>query len=444
MVLHRVRREVQLLAIALGGQAPGDQLGDLPLAFRQPVGAGDQRGQLRPARRLDGDGHVRLAERARPHDRPAGRGWCAPGARPRRPARARTATARTTDGRPWRGAELVEPAVGGGVRPRGRAAASSTRNPVSATAASRSLERALQRRPAQPVGELRGEPGDALQLAGAEVRRAEPAQQRERAPGAVGVGQHGAQLVLEAGRPAQLALAHASSSRPWVAPLRLATGCRRRPGPGTSCGPARRARSRAGAARSATGRPSSTSSPVGSSVAGSSKRTQIPSNGAARRSLRVAARHHSCTEAQGIHSRSKHPGSWDWPAVSATRSSRACTPPPARPRRCTLCSRTPSTAPTPTPSWPSSSRTPRCSATRRPRRPRPRRDPAGHRARLGAAAAGPIEVVATLPGDGLALTHARWRLELDGGELAGRGTIVSRRQPDGSWLVVLDNPMSPD
>src|SRR5690242_10266102 len=50
-----------------------------------------------------------------------------------------------------------------------------------------------------------------------------------------------------------------------------------------------------------------------------------------------------------------------------------------------------------------------------------------------------IQVLATVPGDGLVMTHARWRLD----ELAGRGTIVSRRQPDGSWLIVLDNPLSP-
>jgi ketosteroid isomerase-like protein len=27
--------------------------------------------------------------------------------------------------------------------------------------------------------------------------------------------------------------------------------------------------------------------------------------------------------------------------------------------------------------------------------------------------------------------------------VTGRGTMVSRRQPDGTWRIVLDNPMSP-
>ncbi len=49
-----------------------------------------------------------------------------------------------------------------------------------------------------------------------------------------------------------------------------------------------------------------------------------------------------------------------------------------------------------------------------------------------------IEVVGKLEADGLALTHARWQL----GEMSGYGTIVSRRQPDGGWLIVLDNPLS--
>ena len=58
------------------------------------------------------------------------------------------------------------------------------------------------------------------------------------------------------------------------------------------------------------------------------------------------------------------------------------------------------------------------------------------------------EVVGMLEGNGIAMTHARWALEAYDPkgrplELAGRGTIVSRRQPDGSWLIVLDNPLSP-
>jgi uncharacterized protein (TIGR02246 family) len=59
------------------------------------------------------------------------------------------------------------------------------------------------------------------------------------------------------------------------------------------------------------------------------------------------------------------------------------------------------------------------------------------------------EVVGKLEGDGLALIHAHWALEgsaPDGQalELAGRGTIVSRRQSDGTWLIVLENTQSPE
>ena len=54
-----------------------------------------------------------------------------------------------------------------------------------------------------------------------------------------------------------------------------------------------------------------------------------------------------------------------------------------------------------------------------------------------------IEVVRKLQSDGLALTHAHWRISGTDLELEGHGSIVSRRQPDGTWLIVLDNPVSP-
>ena len=58
------------------------------------------------------------------------------------------------------------------------------------------------------------------------------------------------------------------------------------------------------------------------------------------------------------------------------------------------------------------------------------------------------EVVEKLEGDGLAITHARSALRRSDGsgqtiELAGRATIVSRRQRDGSWLIVLENTLRP-
>jgi uncharacterized protein (TIGR02246 family) len=59
-----------------------------------------------------------------------------------------------------------------------------------------------------------------------------------------------------------------------------------------------------------------------------------------------------------------------------------------------------------------------------------------------------LEVVKKLQSDDLALTHGRWNLvgtDAEGASvaLAGSGTIVSRRQPDGRWLIVLDDPMAP-
>lgn len=52
----------------------------------------------------------------------------------------------------------------------------------------------------------------------------------------------------------------------------------------------------------------------------------------------------------------------------------------------------------------------------------------------------------TLRAGELALTHGRWQLTLvDAGsriELGGLGTMVSRRSADGTWHIVLDDPLT--
>jgi uncharacterized protein (TIGR02246 family) len=54
-------------------------------------------------------------------------------------------------------------------------------------------------------------------------------------------------------------------------------------------------------------------------------------------------------------------------------------------------------------------------------------------------------VVKKLETDGLALTHGRWSLSVTErghrSELSGLGTMVSRRGPDGTWRIVLDDPL---
>lgn len=51
-------------------------------------------------------------------------------------------------------------------------------------------------------------------------------------------------------------------------------------------------------------------------------------------------------------------------------------------------------------------------------------------------------------GEGLALLHGQWSMKgtaPDGAEIRmeGRNTEVVRRQPDGRWLFVIDNPFAP-
>jgi ketosteroid isomerase-like protein len=56
------------------------------------------------------------------------------------------------------------------------------------------------------------------------------------------------------------------------------------------------------------------------------------------------------------------------------------------------------------------------------------------------------EVVHKTHSDGLAVTHGRWTMTGSAGdermEMSERGTMVARRQPDGTWRIVFDNPSS--
>jgi len=59
-----------------------------------------------------------------------------------------------------------------------------------------------------------------------------------------------------------------------------------------------------------------------------------------------------------------------------------------------------------------------------------------------------LETVAAYESGGLALLHGRWSRKgkgPDGSEIhvSGRNSEVVRRQPDGSWLFIIDNPFTP-
>jgi len=46
--------------------------------------------------------------------------------------------------------------------------------------------------------------------------------------------------------------------------------------------------------------------------------------------------------------------------------------------------------------------------------------------------------------EGIAVLHASWTYHLGENAIAGLSTEVVRRQPDGSWLFVIDEPRTPD
>jgi uncharacterized protein (TIGR02246 family) len=46
--------------------------------------------------------------------------------------------------------------------------------------------------------------------------------------------------------------------------------------------------------------------------------------------------------------------------------------------------------------------------------------------------------------EGLAVLHGTWTYHLGENAIAGFSTEVVRRQPDGSWLFVIDEPRTPD
>ena len=47
-------------------------------------------------------------------------------------------------------------------------------------------------------------------------------------------------------------------------------------------------------------------------------------------------------------------------------------------------------------------------------------------------------------GEGLAVLHAGWTLHTAGSTARGLSTEVVRRQPDGTWLFVIDEPRTPE
>jgi uncharacterized protein (TIGR02246 family) len=55
-----------------------------------------------------------------------------------------------------------------------------------------------------------------------------------------------------------------------------------------------------------------------------------------------------------------------------------------------------------------------------------------------------VATVAVFENADLALLHGRWERKSDAIHNTGRNSEVVRRQADGTWLFVIDNPFTPD
>ena len=211
-------------AIAFVGEPLRDELRHGPLALGEAVGVGDQRRELVRPGGLDDHGRLRVvavAERRAAHEQPApGRrahARAAIGARRGAPVamlRARLATAVTTAGNGSPGvavAQLGEPALGGGVGQRDRVVGREQDETGGVLVVRRSPDSAassIARR--SPSARCRDTDATRVASAGAKCAAVGAAQQRERAPRRRVVDQRGAQLVAEAVRPPELAMALAA------------------------------------------------------------------------------------------------------------------------------------------------------------------------------------------------------------------------------------------
>ena len=223
MVLDGVRRQVQPAGDRLRRQTTGDQPGDHPLAFGEAVHVGDGRRQFRGPCGLDEDGDTIGADERPAHDGPTAASGTNPGGghlalltggRPPGLGDDGAYGDRQRGGRSVRGPQLVDPHGRGVVGHldgvvRGDHQESGVVLPVVDV-------HSAEGGPAHAVSQRVGERGEEPDIGVAEVRSSHLPQERQAAPAPGPTDEHGAQLVGEAVRTADLALASTA--------IELATG----------------------------------------------------------------------------------------------------------------------------------------------------------------------------------------------------------------------------